>query len=65
MRYIKTFENFNLPLEDLDEKTIENMLEDAVNNGDYELEASLRDLLKSSKKEDKEEVVTIEDWNKY
>lgn len=49
----------------LDEKTLEKMLEDALNDEDYLLAATLRDLLKTFKKEEKEEVITIEDWKKY
>ncbi len=49
----------------LDEKTLEEMLEKAVDDEDYELAASLRDMIKSLKGKEKEEVITIEDWNKY
>lgn len=63
MRYIKTFERFNSKdYEEMDENTLRKMLKDAIENNDNELEIYLKELLKNFKTE---EVVTIEDWNKY
>ena len=46
----------------MDENTLRRMLKDAIENNDNELEIYLKELLKNFKTE---EVVTIEDWNKY
>lgn len=69
MRYIKTFEGFDVNLDkyyaSLDKEALEVLLEEAINNEDHELVKKLKDLIKSLNKEDKEEVITIEDWKKY
>ena len=49
-------------LQEMDENTLRKMLKDAIENNDNELEIYLKELLKNFKTE---EVVTIEDWNKY